>query len=547
MKNKVFSIGLIAAAMAGINACSDDDFSALYPDPAKTTQVSCEKLMTGVFYYAYSWTKPTRDGVEYHDLSIYGKYAQTGGYANSGWAFRVSQAPEMRWNDFYKMLAQYRMLEETYSKLDDAGKRDNEVFTIVAETFVYEQLQQMVDLWGAVPFDGAGTLPITGDAAASKPRYMTGEELYTRMLDRLDTINTRLEQMQADGLPLIASTYLPRQDYICGGNLAVWRKFANALRLRIAMRAALYGSLTTKAQQVLKDMLETNASNYPVIESNADNIYIAADNDAFNPWKDDGNGSGADGMLAAYQADGGINLIASDALLTAVLNDPRRDVMFSPNKNGEWKGMKHDENSATQERNRTEGLYSRIDSATFGWNRKYPGVFFTAAEISFIKAEAQKRTWISGEPKDAFTQGVRQSIEFYYWLNGLSDFHTPLEIPTDAEITNFINTTWDNENDKNKVIATQKWIHFSLFEQREAWAEVRRTGLPLLTFQNVPDAKEFRLPPSRFLYPEAEFLYNKENVPDGAAGRQVSFEKYNEKLFWAKPEGYYSETPLVTN
>jgi hypothetical protein len=288
-------------------------------------------------------------------------------------------------------------------------------------------------------------------------------------------------------------------------------------------------------------MLVNDAANYPVVESNDQNIFIAADNDGFDAQLDE---SGSHGILDAYSADAGANQTVSQLLLDVLNNDPRKEIMLSPNKNGVYRGMKHDKNGSKQGQDRTDGLYAVIDSATFGWNKKFPGIFFTAAEVAFIKAEAFQKSYASGNAEQAFKQGVTLSVEFYFWLNSLSDYTTLATTPTTGEVSTFVDGLWSGESDKPKLIATQKWLHFSLFEQREAWAEVRRTGLPDLTFQDVTDAQAFHIPPSRFMYPENEYLYNRENYP---ADAKRDATEYQRKIFWAKSDGYFTTIPVVTN
>ncbi|GHT21648.1 hypothetical protein AGMMS4957_10700 [Bacteroidia bacterium] len=538
---KILYILPVLALFVGINGCSDNDFATLYPDPSKTSTVSCEKLMTGVFYSALTYTKPTRDGIEYLNLTIYGMNSQTVGYVNNGYTFRIGSAPDTRWKDFYKTVAQFRMLEDTYGKLDDAGKKDNEIFVLLAEVFVYEQLQQMVDVFGDMPFSTAGTLAIAGDAVTSKPTYDKAEDIYTTMLDRLGAINTRLAALQTAGLSTIAQNYLPKQDYICNGDLVAWQRFANSLRLRVALRVASNGSLTSKAQGVLKEVIENPGAN-PVIESNAQNILIAADNDGFDPHLDE---SGSHGIRDAYEADDGRNQTAPQALLDELTGDPRLSIMFKQ-KGGIYRGMKYDENESQQGIDLRDKLYSVVDSATFGWNSKYPGILVTAAEVSFIKAEAFNNAWASGSAENAFKEAVTQSVEFYFYLNSLSSYRTPATVPTPAEVTTFADGLWNNTSlyaDNATAIGTQKWIHFSLILQREAWAELRRTALPVLTFQDIPDARAFNLPVDRFMYPESEYLYNKANYPADASRNAVTENK--RKLFWAKPAGWYQTIPQV--
>ena len=535
---------MIAAVCGSIAGCSDDDFASLYPDPSKTGDASVEKLMTGVFYSALSYTKPTRDGVEYFNLTIYSRNAQTQGYQNSGYGFRIPNAPTMRWEAFYKTMAQYRTLENVYDNLATDDDRTNyEVFKLLSEVFIYHQLLEMVSLFGDVPFEEAGKLVIAGDTEKSTPKFDKADALITKMLDRLAEINTRLREMEAAGLPLLARSYLPNQDYICKGDLKAWQRFANSLRLRAALRVASNGSLTAKGQGVLKEMLETNPSNYLLVETNAQNIQLPVDNEAFNPQKDE---SGSNGIRDAYSADDGRNLVPSQLLIDKLqaFNDPRLEVMLSPNKNGEYRGMAHTDPSARQDREWRDGLYSKIDSATFGWSNGIPGVLMTAAEVWFIRAEAIANGWAGdGTAEEAFKQGVRESVDFYFYLNGQSTYQPPLPLPTSAEISTFADAAWagigSEYGDAKEAIATQKWLHFSMFMQLEAWNDLRRTGLPALVFQDVPDGKAYNVPVDRFMYPTSEKLYNGANYNATGANDNESVELHR-KLFWAKEVGYFT-------
>ncbi|MDR3129008.1 MAG: hypothetical protein LBU03_02000 [Tannerellaceae bacterium] len=46
---QLFSIFLAFVSLCLLINCSDANFSDKYADPSKTSEVSCEKLMTGVF------------------------------------------------------------------------------------------------------------------------------------------------------------------------------------------------------------------------------------------------------------------------------------------------------------------------------------------------------------------------------------------------------------------------------------------------------------------------------------------------------------------
>ena len=105
-------------------------------------------------------------------------------------------------------------------------------------------------MWGNIPFKEAGYLGITGDIAGSYPSYDKAEDLYKMMLDDLKEINTKLAGMTS--LSTLTSTYLKAQDYINKGDLNIWRKYANSLRLRMALTIADQGTMTDEGRSIIR-------------------------------------------------------------------------------------------------------------------------------------------------------------------------------------------------------------------------------------------------------------------------------------------------------
>ena len=87
-----------------------------------------------------------------------------------------------------------------------------------------------------------------------------------------------------------------------------------------------------------------------------------------------------------------------------------------------------------------------------------------------------------------------------------------------------VNYDWDASTDKLAAIAIQKWITLTDFSGLEAWAEYRRTNLPVTPQSiQVTDAKR----PVRFFYPNTEAGSNGENVKT-----QGTIDAFATKLFW---------------
>jgi hypothetical protein len=531
MKIIIYTYTVILLIASSFLSCKDSEYGDLYPDPSKTSKISPEKLMTGVFYSSLQYTKPTYYGYYTMDILTLSRYTQTIGVISGDEMYRPNDGyVTQRWKSFYNSLTQFRLLESVYDKLDEQGKVDNEIFVLVSKVFLYGQLQEIIDLWGDVPFSEAGRLPITSDIKSSYASYENAGDLYKMMLDDLKAINIRLSEMDGT-LSSLASIYFTAQDYINNGNVLKWRKYANSLRLRMALRAATQGDLMAEGRSVLKEMLENEAT-YPVIADNSETIQINADREGFDPLRDE---DGSRGIMQAFetnQATGVLNRAPKPMLDRMLPDDPRVPVMFSPNSKGDYIGLDLTERSDAQRPGleQVPNLYASIDSATINRNDRLPGILFTAAEVSFIKAEAYNEGYAKSQAdaKAAFEQAVTQSVNFYYDLNALSSYAPPVSRPDVATVAAFVASRWTG--DANTAIATQKWLHFFCIHTQEAWSELRRTKLPQLDYLTDNTSVETRTPVDRFLYPLDERTFNSANY------RQVQEQDtYYTKIFWAKP------------
>ncbi|MDR1556606.1 MAG: SusD/RagB family nutrient-binding outer membrane lipoprotein [Tannerellaceae bacterium] len=527
MNKHIFSIVCLATALFTFSNCSESDYTDKYTDPSKTTDVSCEKLMTGVFYAAKTYTTPEYWRVFTFDYYLLGRCAQTVGFINSPGRYAGGGESYIndRWTNFYHTLTQFRLLEYTYDNLSEANKPDYEVFVLLAKVMVYEQLEEVIDLWGDVPYSKAGYLAITGDVKSSYPSYDKAETLYEMMLGDLQVINSKLAGLTPSSL---ATTYLSAQDYINKGDLLKWRKFTNSLRLRMAMRVADKGSLTDKGRAILREMLG-DPSTYPLVDNNNETIKINSDTDAFKVTGDTNTG------IQGIESWNGQMNRASQAMINALNGDPRLEIIYEPNSAGEYVGLDtHDDENTQQtlfDRLEPDGgnYYSAIDTGTFSRNAQYPGILMTASEVSFIRAEACQKGYAQGDVREAFEKGVCQSVELYYSLNSTSTYREPVPAPAVSDIAAFAAQKWESYKSAEVAIATQKWLHFGLIQILEAWNEVRRTGLPELYFPVDNNSPAYPKVFEKLRYPSDERNNNQANYATVQAQ-----DSYYIKLFWAK-------------
>lgn len=540
---KILSLLLAGAAFMSVTtSCSDSDYDEKYADPSKTTTVGIPQVFTGVLYEAKAYT----------DLMYYRYYVQstTSGFFsgvvgdfNTQGRFQGAGVGRYddRWKSFYRLVTHFRLLEETYNNLPDDEKADNEVFFHLARTVVYGQLHEILSLFGDVPYNGTGTLWNTGDYDASKTAcvYEDDVELYRQILSDLDATNTYL----SGGISSTAQVYLQSQDYtVAAGDVELWRKYVNSLRLRIALHLSTNGDLVSEAHTIIGEMLN-NPSQYPMIDSNDENMGVNA-----NTQTDDFNY----GKSLSQALRTGTYATASQTILR-VMNvpeggipdantDPRLQAMYDPNPDGEYivpditltnAQISNVENAKIQEYvNRgitTANYYCEIDSqAVAGWqeymgNENIMSLWLSAAEVSLSKAEAYLMGYGVAANQNAarenFIRGVEQSAEFYWDMKKNSTLYEAgndsyrgfrtLSEPSTADITAYAESIWEPTQE---AICEQLWLNFSFMNELESWNVVRRTGYPVVNFSRDIQVSTYPTPPHRLPYVDDELTYNSDNV-----------------------------------
>lgn len=529
---KIYLYIIVLVTALSFGSCTDSEYSDKYPNPAETPTASCDKLMTGVFYTGRTYTFNAYWRMYTWDNTIMGKYAQTLGFMNSeGSIYAATDSyANNRWANFYNTLAQFRVLLNTYNSLSDQEKTMYRIYVDLAEVYVYDHLSQVVDIFGDVPFDKAGYLAITNDVPGSYAAYDKATTLYSTILDRLGQLYTDIHSLNGH-LDAQAKEALPVQDFINGGNLSKWEKYCNSLRLRLAVRVASQGDLSTKGKEVVATILNNNL---PLVSSLNENIQLTpvdTDNDFINP----------NDFLSGYIDQSRASQEMLNALTVTVPNenDPRLPIMYSKNAAGKYKGLSTHETQAEQEVNTALSepmrVYSRIDSTTVMYNTMLISPILTAAEVDFLKAEAYQQGWATGDAKEAFIAGIVHSAQFYFNENAISPSAkgTTLAYPGDAVVSAYATKVWDATSNKQKAIITQKWLNFGYMQPSQAWNEIRRTGYPELHSPEDPTAQTLKSLPNRVRYPGSERSYNTANYNTQIQSMGGTDDAYI-KLFWAK-------------
>lgn len=332
----------------------------------------------------------------------------------------------------------------------------------------------LTDQYGNIPYKQSANID-----QYLTPAYDTQRDVYFALLDDLKAAQADLDP---NGKAIAG-------DVIYSNSISAWKKFANSLRLRIALRIA--DREPDKAKQVLADV-QAEGSGY--ISSNAGTaqmVYLDSPNQ--NPISN----------LFDTRDDYRISKTIVDKLFA--LNDPRLPVYASP--------------TADATPQKYVGIPNGLlvgDASNLGFTKtSKPGAYFLAphapavimsyAEVLFDLAEATARGFISGDAASLYNQAITASLN-QYGITGSADVSNYLSQAT---------VQYDASNYK-KSIGNQKWI--ALFGQGlEAFAEWRRLDYPQLQ-PAVAGTLNGKMP-VRFIYPGTEQTLNGANYTAAVANQ----------------------------
>jgi hypothetical protein len=289
------------------------------------------------------------------------------------------------------------------------------------------------------------------------------------------------------------------------------------------------------AKTAIMQMLNDQAT-YPFVDGGNVGAYAPGNSDILLPPLTNSTSDLHDAFFEGswYATDYALNTLMVPA------NDPRIPVIydaFGRTVNGKfvsnptYKAMPITFTTAQQEASFAD--YAVLDSATFLYNQKLPGIIITSSEVNFLKAEAYEKWGSSTDAKTAYDNALRQSVTFYHYLNnlnqggGFKNVTAPASSVVEAWVNSSTATYTGSSAAKLALIYNQKWLHYGVLQSTEAWSEYRRTGYPVLTFPSTGKLAGFDTPPTRLLYPAKEKTLNNENYQAVA-----SKDTRKTKIFW---------------
>jgi hypothetical protein len=358
------------------------------------------------------------------------------------------------------------------TKLGDEQKNPNyKGVALVLRSWIYSWL---TDSFGDIPYKQA----IHIDEYLT-PAYDHQKDVYLGLLEDLKTAQAALDP---NG-PAIAG------DIIYKNKISLWKKFANSLRLRLALRIADREPGISK--QVLADIQNEGGSFISANSEIAQLEYINSPNQ--NP-------------ISNYfdtRDDYRISKTIIDKLIQ--LQDPRLQVYAAKTQDATPQNYVGLPNGLLVGDASNYGFSKTSKPGAYFLDPHAPAVIFSYAEVLFDRAEAAARGFTNEDASDLYAQAIKASLNQY----NISDAATVTDYLAQASVQ------YDAANFK-KSIGEQKWI--ALFGQGlEAFAEWRRLDYPQLapSVAGVLDGKI----PVRFIYPGTEQSLNGQNYKAAIANQ----------------------------
>ncbi len=514
MKLNKFYTYFILALLLFVNACTSDFDNINEPKyQASVEDMQGDNFMLGAFFpqlqdNAFPAQENSYQMNENLIGDVYGRYMMT---SNDGWNtsnFSVYNAPEgwvkYPFND---------VMSKVYTAWNEIRKQTNGegVNFAWAQILRVTAMQRITDMYGPIPYSNVEK----GDLKVS---YDSQEEAYKAMFkDLSDAIEILTTYVNANP----NSRPMAEFDGVYSGDYKQWVRFANSLKLRMAVRVRFADS------GLAKEMAE-EAVNHPigVMTSNADNALY--------------NYSKGNPIYVMWSSYSDTRVCADITSYMNGYNDPRRSKYFQLSK-------------LSGSEDQYVGLRSgaSLPNKSFALEYSAPNVeksdallWMSASEITFAKAEGALVGWDMGETaENLYNQGVKLSFEQWGasgvedYLNNSSNKQANYTDPNNKYSTSALSTTtikWDGSADEItnlERIITQKWIAMWPVGQ-EAWSEYRRTGFP--RFFQVAQTVSPNIPvANRIPFSADEYLNNADNMPE-ALSHLGGPDNYSTKLWWDK-------------
>ena len=561
MKKKLYIMLLSALTLGGtFTSCSDNHMESVNTDDTKSPTINPNAQLTTALLQTYG---------DFGLMDTYRSYITgftqyfAGGWNVSFYAGAVNpDNDQMRliWDQYYSVGIK-NLVDAIHNSKDmpntNAALRIHRVYL----------MSILTDTYGDIPCSEAGLGFIEG---ISNPKYDKQEDIYNwffaELKDCVSQLGTGSDRISGDVTSL-------------NGDTDLWKKYANSLILRFAMRISDVNPAL--AQQEFEGVL---ASESGYIGNSSENAYVKYLDAPFTLY--DGSRDldfranalseilyGQDPTSPTFVCSTLYNMLKNN-------NDPRllkicrnyinttrsetkpegcfdvTDDMIAWENAGGTGVQANDPGAAWWDQWPTVPATSEIptlqqlvnnypdkgyDQSNFParMTRPFlalafeqpncPGILITSAEVEFLLAEAATKGWaVQGDAESHYEAGIRAAMQL------LNDCYDIVGKISETDINDYIAANPLGDNPKEQINKEAYILH--LTNPAEAWANLRRSDYPVLqdrakfgnfTYTCVDGFKT----PVRLKYPNLEAKYNSVNYKE-AIERLGGTDDWHKRMWW---------------
>lgn len=473
--------------------------------------------------------------------SAYGGYGSFG-YKNS-WespdvVFNTTRSWGAAGNDWGVFSGYFLTIDGFLRQVKPGGTLENNLMEAVGNIMKASYFSIYTDLWGELPYSEVG------QEGVLTPKFDTQETIYKGLIDQLDHAMSAIGANVTTGE---GNDDIGEYDLMFSGDLQKWKTYANALKLRIALRAkgapgenfaetaitqALANPLPTETIGIVKDLAVDAGiaqndgwfTRYAGSRKTLSGIFVNTlqdNNDprlsvyaepimggtvVFENYSEASNKTKVDYLLANSLDRAGVAYTSNTSgdNLEIVISDGEHYVGMPMRFVDGMKTHLHKELFSRQEI-LTEGSYEI--------GQEIDRYIMTLAEINFMKAEAAVMG-LGGNAQESFQAGIQAS--FNQW--GVSD---------NGYLASPMATLSGSNEDQLNQIGLQSWLAAYMVGY-QGFAIARDFAIPGIT-DDIPDLPELfslaiplgRSFPQRVKYKQAAYDLNGTNLQEAISRQGV--------------------------
>lgn len=502
-------------ALLGAAACNNDKLTSLNNNPNSPADVPVPTIFLNAARTAVSrWVG---NGYDLRGTEWVVQHLAEVQYPDEDDYKRLQASSTTTWFD-----NPYQSELEDFRKVIQKGLKSNDASVWApAQIMRTWDFAYLTNSFGDVPYFQA----LQGDSTGSTltPTYDKQQDIYNDFFKQLDAASKALTG---------AGNTLGASDPIYGGDPALWQKFANSLRLRLAMQIVNIDAATASTQ-----IAAALAAPGGVFKSNDDNATISWPGDGVynNPWSDNFAGRDDHRMSQTFMnlliglKDGRIRVFATTTTKDTLVGTDASFANYAGMPNGLVQATAQPYFNDTSRPGLIFWPPANLAAVAGGTGKATPTYLMTFAEVSLIQAEAANRGLggLAAAGAQAFyNAGVSASFDQWGITSQAGSYLAQSNVAYAGGANGLVQ------------IDTQEWI--ALFtDGGTTWSLWRRTCVPN-TVKPGPDAIT-NIVPRRFEYSNTEYAVNLAQVK--AANDRQGPDDLTTPMWWDVQTAAPTNTP----